>query len=155
MKKTKTETKTKKKEQDKKDLKGLMNPTSKYNQEHKMFDESVLLEKEEETYVNGNPSERPQGIWPLDNDLVIEEADYDSNDLYVKIKNISLEGVDIIEMGVKYNPDESIEFVNTNINLPVGEKTVKVSCPRGIPVKFVLRTSRFTGVGTSRDFLDW
>ncbi|MBC8500785.1 MAG: hypothetical protein ISS25_01900 [Nanoarchaeota archaeon] len=129
--------------------------------EHALLKHIPLEEKE---LTTPNQETTPEtvdtnNIWPLEPNILIENAQYDQNNsqLIVSLTNLSVEPIKIIQRGVKYSPSEteSINFENVDITLPPGENTISISAPAGNPFKFVIRTSNKTGSGQTRDEINW
>lgn len=102
-------------------------------------------------------NQTPAGVWPVESNILIENARYENNLLQVTLTNLYVQPMKIIAMGVKYtsSDQESIDFKDTNISLPTGESSLQISCPQGNPFKFVIRTANMTGTGCSRENINW
>jgi len=131
--------------------------------EKELSNHPILNDKQldESNYEVSNVSipvkENNSSVWPVDNNILIESVSLNNNLLNITLTNLSVDSINIIEMGVKYGPDmnENIEFQPTNITIPPGESTVQIPCPRGKPFKFVIRTANRTGAGSDLNSMNW
>ena len=107
------------------------------------------------------PQEQSQlqnrSVWPMEDNITVKSAKYENDNLFVTVINIYVRPINIISIGVKYtsNNIESIDFRPSNIHLPLGEKTIKIPCPKGNPFKFVIRTENGTAIGNTKPDLNW
>jgi len=125
---------------------------------HVIFEASVFTdEKMDIEHYPEHTNTIIPGVWPLELNLIIEVARYENNILYVTVTNLFVEPIRITSMGVKNTSldRENIDFRDTNISLPPGESVVQIPCPNGCPFKFVIRTANLTGIGCSKDNINW
>ncbi|MBU0666014.1 MAG: hypothetical protein ABIC91_01520 [Nanoarchaeota archaeon] len=124
---------------------------------HALLDE--VSDQASETIVNRSTTspQDNEGVWPADNLIIIDRAIYENDKLKITLLNNDSKNIDLISWGVKYGSDlsESIDFKETNAVLKPGENTVEIPCPKGKPFKFVIRTNRKTGAGSTREDLNW
>lgn len=133
------------------------------NEDHTLIEQENTGEKKaiisqdqelKETKINLN---KQNIIWPVEPNIMFEEINYNYEQkiLMVKLTNLSIETINIIQTGVKYDENQSIDFQKENINLDPGENIIYIAAPHGNPYKFVIRTSFMTGAGEIRKNNNW
>ncbi len=125
---------------------------------HHLFKEDIL-ENETSEFEVSDVIAQPQAatsVWPSDSDIQIERASFEGEFLTVEVNNLSFEKIGLTAIGAKYTPDnnENIGFVPSSQVLSPGVNIIKIPVVRN-PYKFVIRTNRKTGSGTTRDSLNW
>ncbi|MBU1202243.1 MAG: hypothetical protein KJ583_02105 [Nanoarchaeota archaeon] len=126
---------------------------------HPIMNISMLDDSKINIRIQSREEQSPQNksVWPIENNLIVERAKYENNNLYVIVTNVYIEPIRIISTGVKYtlNDSESIDFKPVNIQISPGELRITIPCPKGNPTKFVIRTENQTAVGNMRRDLNW